>query len=850
MATLKKIKRNNINAGRIDEITMFQSETTRFFDRNCFEIEKDLMKICSVVDSRVFDLEADRVHAMMVHYAYTGLDMNDVKFVPILCAASDSRKGQATWMNAAVAPKYWKWAMCGLTLPQISMKIAINKYMAYIGLLSSGSRLFKEKYGIEIDPHRIAVVDDGFVEVTGIMDVVNDDGTVEYGVERTVRINAFDGFGTIRAELTNGESVTIRGPWIKAFVQATLFEKLKETVGAELTTLYGNKVKFDDVDIILTKSCFKAANLYDNWETYVKSFIELGHNIAICVQEHAPKLKGLPYQQGQTLQGTDEDVEKFAQHSLKIVQKYEDGKEATKLLRGWHKYAAKLYPSLLKESHTQKTIQQKYFAKKYSMMAGRIPELGYNAFIAPDMQAFADHLAGRQIVGSLKAGECAILTAEEGKMTDITRSPHLDNAHVLLINTKKMNYVPETTPTVFINVFDLTTIRLRCDYDGDHVWYSQNIDLVELVVRSAAILQNLPIDWEAPSSPKSVVNKATIAEFIGNLLKGSEIGLYADALTKMWANGYGREVCDWLTYAGNVLIDAAKHGNVKIVKPDAVADLDNVSLPGFCKYAKADKDHPAESKYWTEERFVCEKKIEGKKPVKTVVYASEYKENVHGKITKVLHARTKDTDSFLDKYSRRVKELVPDTLEIKGMDEEVFDSTILLIKPDRKIGKLAGLSKRANSYNAETGKYEDGGLFQRIAFRRADEWKEMMENEAFQHLTQKEWEEAKAKEAQSEMIAWARERYADNETVQSFSDEKILEAVYDIVARNIFNTKMSDGMENVVKNAFWCIFGEMACKVIKMNLEEKRGLEALSFEPTIEDFELDDSDEDNPYKDW
>lgn len=807
---MKTISRLVLAKMAMEQITIFSSAATRKIGEMGHDVSDSVLKIKGEVKE---ELQKDHCYMQMIHFASRGFDNNGTKFVPLIVAASDARKATSTWLDKEIAADYWKWSMCGLTLPEISGKIALNKYMAYQGLMWSASKKFDEIFGIKINPCRIAIVEDGFIEATGLMDIVHEDGTVEHAVERTVRINAFDGQGAIRAELTSGESVTIRAPWMKAFVQASNWEEvekffMEKNGTTKFQTIYGER-DLKDIDIVLTRSCFKASKLYQTWEQYENAFNELGHEVCVCVREHQPKLKGMPYQQGQTLQGTDADVEKFAQHSLKTVSKYEDQKEAVNLLHGWQKASAKVYPALLKESHTARTMQEKYTSRKVDMLGGRIPELGYNAFGAADMKAFWEHVGGMEIVGSLKAGECSLLLHSKG-LVDVTRSPHLDNAHVLLYNVKKMDFVPEKSPTLFVNVWDLTTIRLRCDYDGDHFWYSQNADLLSLVLRTREVLKNLPIDWEAPESSKGIINKTKVAEFIAGLQKGSEIGLYADALTKMWANGYDHDVCCWLTYAGNVLIDAAKHGNVKIEKPDAVKEIDGMSLPEFCRYAKATKEHPASDlEYWTEPR-VTDK-------------------------GKVLPPRTAYSGSFLDKYSRRVKELVPDTLEVKGLDDEIFDSSIMLINPDRKIGKLAGLSKKSRDFNPETMKFEDGGLFQKIAFRHAEEWKALVDYDEFK-MNYREWEEAKAEEARREMVAWARKQYEGNESAQSASDEKILEAIYDIVCRNIFNVKMSDGMDTVVKNAFWRIFGEIAYNVICQNLGEV----ALDFDPTLDDDELDD----------
>ena len=798
---MKIINRVDLVKNVVEPIAIFDSEITRWFDANNFDVSRDLIKIKADVPTGKSNEDLlDRINADLTHYASTGYTLNNITYVPVFAAAGDTRKATSTWINREIAPSFWEWAMCGLALKDVSGHIAINKYMAYIGLLGSASKPFEEAFGNKIDIRRVAVVKDRYVKVKGIMDFIH--GTeVDHAVEREIEINAFDGFAVIRQQLTNGESCSLRpGPWGKAFAQATDFRGFPQ----KFVDFWGREVETKDVDVIMFESCFKAAKLYSSWEQYCEAFETLGHKVCVCVREHAPKLKGMPYQQGQTLMGDDRDVMIFANHSAHTVLKYEDKDKAIGLLPRWQKASTKIYPALLKETHTMRTIQEKYTSKKQDMLGGRIPELGYNAFIAPDMVAVAQGIFGFEITGSLKAGECACNNCKLGPV-DITRNPHLDNAHVVLNNVGHMAFVGKKSPTMFINIWDLTTIQLRCDYDGDHVWYSQHKALLDLIKRTYEQLGNLPADWEAPSAPKGTINKAAVATFISKLTHGSEIGLYADALTKMWAHGYDRDVCAWLTYAGNVLIDAAKHGTMTIKKPEDVKANDANQLPEFCKYAKADKERPADAAYWNKERTTPS--------------------------GKVLPARTGYSESFLDKFEREVNKLVPDVLEIGDIDELVFDNYVMLINPSRKLGRLAGLATKPY-FNPETGLWDEGGLFFQIAFRHAQEWKKLVNFEAFKadHV---KWEEAKAEEARQEMIAYVRKQYADNETVSSFSDEKILDAVYDIVCRRVFNIKMSEGFETVVKNAFWRIFGEKAYQTICANL----GAEALDADLSIDNDE-------------
>lgn len=793
---MKIIRKLNLFENKVEEITMFDSPLTRKLDKMNIDADKAIIKI-NAECPKTEEAEAI-VKSQLTNMSVSGFMLNNIVFRPFMAGASDARKATSSWVNEDIIPELGKWAMCGLQTK--NMELAINKYMAYIGLLSSASKPFVDVFGKNISIRRVAIIKDADVIVDAIVDYVCATEGVERNKVRKVVINAFDGTGWIRIELTNGESVTIRGPWLKAFVQAVDFKKvyawcIQNGVKAEFKDIFGKVWKLKDVDMILMESCFKTAKLYKSWEQYCDAFEQLGHEICVCVREHAPRLKGLPYQQGQTLLGTEDDATSFMQHAKHTVYKYQQPKEAANLLRGFHKQAVKMYPALLNEPHTQRAIQEMYTTKRNDMLGGRIPELGYNAFLAPDPVAFAQHLFGLPITGYLKAGECYCKAAKEG-FVDVTRNPHLDNAHVVLNNVTECPLAEG--PTMFINIFDMTTIQLRADYDGDHVWYSQDEHLLELVNRTYEELKNIPIDWDAPKAPKGPITKSAIAMFITNLIHGSEIGLYADALTKMWNQKYDRDVCDWLTFAGNVLIDAAKHGSIKINKPDAVKDLNMVSLPLFAMYAKADVDRPAGSDYWLKERVT-----------KTGV---------------ILPPRCAYSGSFLDMYSKKIQENIPEVLEIEDVKDLIFDPTVMMIEPKRTMNGFIGLWKKG-TYNPDTQSYEDCGLFQNVAFRHSTEWNKLIGDTSFFN-NRNEWEEEAGRAARKEILAWARERNPQ------MTDEQLDDACYDIITRFVFTAKMSDGMDTVIKQAFWRIYGDKAVKTLKTNLNT-----------TIPDFEGEDWDE-------
>ena len=788
---MKYIEKLNLFDDKFETVSVFQSAFTDKLEEMDIDPKDAIIKICSECPKQE-EMESV-VKAVKANYAVNGFIHGDKMFNIFAAGSSDIRKATDLWVRHDILSLVGHWCMCGLNTRD--MKLAVNKYMAYIGLLMSASKPFVKVFGETLNIRRVAIIKDVDVFVNSIVDFVSQEGKVSRKVARKIVINAFDGLGWIRKSLTKGESVTIRGPWLKAFVQAIDWHKLVAFCvarGIKLTFIdfWGNEIALKDVDMILTESCFKTIKLYESWDQYCTAFEKLGHEIRVCVREHAPRLKGLPYQQGQTLMGSEDDALSFAMHAKKTVYKFHEQKNAVKLLRGAHQQAARMYPALLTESHTKRAIQEMYTTKRNDMLGGRIPELGYNAFLAPDPVAFAEHLFGLEIKGFLKAGECYCSNCKEG-LVDVTRSPHLDNAHVLLNNVKECPLAEG--PTMYINIWDTTTIQLRADYDGDHVWYSQDKHLLELVEQTYEKLQNIPVDWDVGKAEKVKITKSAIANFCINLIHGSEIGLYADALTKMWNNGYDRDVCDWLTYAANVLIDAAKHASVKIKKPEAVQALNNVQLPLFAMYAKADADRPV-GDYWLKEREVMTRSG-----------------------VKILPPRCKYTGSFLDMYSKNIQENIPEVLEVEGLEEEIFDVTKMMIDARRKIGKFAGLSKKG-IYDAESGKYIDCGLFQEIAFRHSTEWNSLVGDSSF-FAHRSEWEAEVATAARKEILDWAYAQYPEVKRSEEM-DARIEDACYDIIVRHLFTMKkMSDGMDTVLKQAFWRIYGDKCVKVLKKNLD-------------------------------
>ena len=175
-------------------------------------------------------------------------------------------------------------------------------------------------------------------------------------------------------------------------------------------------------------------------------------------------------------------------------------------------------------------------------------------------------------------------------------------------------------------------------------------------------------------------------------------------------------------------------------------------------------------------------------------------------------------------YSKQIQENISETLIIEDISDEIFDITKMMIEPKRKMNEYIGLWKKGR-LNHETMQYEGYGLFQDIAFRHSAEWNKLVGDASF-FVNRREWEEETAKSARKEIIDWVMKNNPQ------MTEEEADDGAYDIITRFVFATKMTEGMDTVVKQAFWRIYGDKAVKVLKANLNT-----------SIPDFEGEDWDE-------
>ena len=735
------------------------------------------------------------------------VDRHGCAWKPCFCTAGEKRKGVFTCVREDLYPVIGKWLMCGLNTRRIRM--VVSKYLVYLGLQASASKPMMEVFGWTFDFHRIAIIPDLNGETKTPRDCWFVDAAKRVFKKKNHKepLNVFDGAAFYFKNKFVNKTFSFRfGAWTKGCCAPLDREQVrwfiaskklnttdKKTIrawlkdhGSEITikTIDG-EVKIDDIDVIMTESTWKCKGQYASVREWADACIENEYEFNVCIQQHRPKLKSLPYQQGQLIRGNSTAAIGMASHAAAYARKLRKPEEAASILPGWMGEMAEMLPSMFKVRYILMMVQRKYTKIRNEMISGKIPEAGYSLFVMPDPVAFVCHAAGLPIECSIEENECVCTTIENGKEVVLTRNPDTDGCPILKNKNEGMFCAKDV---VYINPFSWVPILLRLDYDGDHVFVIVYAKLVDLYKITKEEVGEIPIIWVAPSGVKTVITVTTIGEAILASITGSKTGIHSDNITKILniskedrerlIEEYGEEVLTVLwaieTKAVNVEIDAAKNAAEVSQQNDEMEkllrELSKLKLPEFCRYSKASKEHPADDEeYWSR--------------------------------------RTAYTGSFLDMYSRTVRKQLPETLEIQGLDDKPFDVTLLMIDPHRQRGQYRGLCLKGK-WDPETQSYINVGLFNHIARRLSSEWKLIIDKEVNAH-----------KENYKDSL-----RAAAIAEITRFVEAQggTLEGAYDIITRYVFTatTSMSDEAYETLMRAYWDIFGQMAYSVLCMNLNE------------------------------
>lgn len=548
---------------------------------------------------------------------------------PLFDGSSNRRNGCYVNVEENNTKDFFNWATIGIDLKDMP----VSKIAKYIGLMfstvKSWENIFPNNglYETMSYPHPSTwgIFSDISVPAIGLFNCVNPNGTelklylqqdkeenkITDGVAYYV-INDLSLSDHQRKELIKKiEAFTIRAPFVKGLVVPILlsalikFFKNHPELSPIIKDAWGNKRNLLELKVITFKSVFKAWKCVANWEEYVERFDSYNHQVWVCVKAHGTRWASMPYQQLQTLNAYNEEIESFARLSYNFLLDNSKIGKIGKIIGGNLGKLVDLYPNLLSDDFVKEQLQRSWASRCKQMFGGRILHVSHNLFCAPDTIAVLEGLCGTKVNGVLPANKVHTASFSYNKKLGCTRCPHLDHAWATPINIdvpgEYRGFYLGTT--IFYSANDNTMKLHQMDFDGDHSNVTDNPLLIEVAERSHeeyrdhCLLYAAMDDGNKQSGCKDYEQE--FKELCRNAFK-APIGLYANTITKLWAlkpamlqnteaarRLWIKLAC--LTRKGNTCIDeAGGHGKDTSIgiAEDAVNEFMIVKKPNFLRYAK------------------------------------------------------------------------------------------------------------------------------------------------------------------------------------------------------------------------------------------------------------------------
>ena len=554
--------------------------------------------------------------------AFHGFFYKGEKYKYFTSSAGQIRQKKAVFMKESVWNQIEKTMMCGLTIEKINAKGGnnVNKHLAYMALANSATDAWEE-----FDIDKTIVVDDFETNVYGTFDFVDE---TDYSVTRKtdyVPITHTDGAGMMLPSVSR-KNFMFRGPWIKGLLGVFDFKKFIEVHDCSpiVTDIYGKEhdIIQEDIQIIFTKSQFKMAKYYRDWEEYKEYFKKYHCSAGRCnMEEGRIKHAKINYQMLQTLTDiTEEEIDLLTQKSAERISNVCSSKETMMNILGITPYnramtpfqqAVKLYPALLNDTYAKDAIRdvKNSLLKKYR--SGKLEVTGKYTFLLPDFYAVCEHLFChiKTPKGLLADGEVFCWLFRPYDKLDCLRSPHLYKEHAVRRNVAAKTYRERAekirewfvTNAIYTSTHDLISKILQFDVDGDTSLLVADNDFIRIAERNMKDI--VPLYYNMRKAEPTELNNKTIYAGLNKAFTSGNIGSYSNDIAKIWnhdvfINGTEEEkqeavnTVKLLCMENNFCIDMAKTLYMP-KRPDwfhpIVSKYTNCKLPAFFEYAK-DKD--------------------------------------------------------------------------------------------------------------------------------------------------------------------------------------------------------------------------------------------------------------------
>ncbi|MGN8648370.1 hypothetical protein ACTNEO_20185 [Gracilibacillus sp. HCP3S3_G5_1] len=491
----------------------------------------------------------------------------------------------------------------------IEYGINMNKFNAYLALSMTSSEPFEN-----FDIDKTIVVDDFETEIYKDVDYIDKDTfEVTRKVNHPITIPHTDGAGIIIPSVSE-KAIQFRMPHFKGLLIPTPFDEfIKEEMKKEdvtVTDIYGDEwdIIDDDIQIIFTKSQFKMAKYYKNWNEYKQAFKDGQCEFVICKEEDNKFIdKPINYQVLQTLIDTTADeLRNLADNTNKDIANAGQDKDIMLRILGFNKDDDKMnnfqkslsiYPELLNDKYSKESIRNTRDAMYKDAKAGKLwLKDSKRTFISPDTYAFCEWLfmGIDDPKGLLNDGDVSCQLYKDGKELDVLRSPHLYKEHAIrknVVNNKTNKWF--VTNCIYTSVSDAISKILMCDVDGDEAHIISDETYVELAKRNTTDV--VPLEYELATGKKETITSDNIYNSLVAAYS-KNIGEISNKISKIWnlpKDKIEEKVVKQLCFINNAIIDFAKTLWMPTVPEEVeekINQLTDGKLPHFFKYAKDKKE--------------------------------------------------------------------------------------------------------------------------------------------------------------------------------------------------------------------------------------------------------------------
>lgn len=492
---------------------------------------------------------------------------------------------------------------------QVEYGINVNKFNAYLALCMTSSVPVD---GFNID--RAIVVDDFETTLTNQKVDYIDKETFEVIPKDNadIPIEHMDGAGVVLPSVSD-KAIQFRMPHFKGLlIPFPYHDFIKEVANKDDVTvidIYGDKWNIigDNIQYIFTKSQFKLADYYSDWEEYKEAF-KKGCEFVICKQEEDrfPD-KPINYQMLQTLSDvTVDELKEFAAKTNQDIANAGTDKDVMLRILGINKAdkdknnfqkAVAIHNELLSDPYAKESIRNTRDSMFKDAKAGKLLiEGSKRTFISPDLYAFSEWLfmGVENPEGLLRNGEVSCRLYRDETELDVLRSPHLYREHGVRTNVRNDEMSKWfTTNSIYTSVHDPISKLLMFDVDGDEAHIVSDPTFVKVAKRNMEGIR--PLQYElAQSSNEKVTNESIYKSLVAVYSKN--IGEVSNNITKIWnlpQNKIDLNAIAQLCFINNAIIDYAKTlwmPNEPLEVRAKINKLTNGKLPHYFKYVKDKTD--------------------------------------------------------------------------------------------------------------------------------------------------------------------------------------------------------------------------------------------------------------------